>query len=276
MGSPMAALSHRPSGSTSLDAATTLAAAQARPQHVPPSQFLVLDLVQPGQSRLECEGAAGEHHRVPEVRRRHLEAERPQEVRRVLGHRPLRHAEVAGAPHDQAAVEPGLGRHPVERRLAVHLLVAHRDELAPGSERPPTALHDDLVAALGVQAPERAHDRAPVGRADEHGGQSTRRRPVCRVPAVGDELDAVGHLRGESALDGNGRRARRGELDGGCCDPAPHGHARPPVTTPLRDCSSRRTCSARPACRGRGADRLRRRGAARTRSNRRGPASWPQ
>ena len=178
------------------------------------------------------------------------------------------------APHDQAAVEPGLGRHPVERRLPVRLLVAHRDELAPGSERPPAALHDDLVAALGVQAPERPHDRAPVGRADEHGGRRARCRPVRRVPAVGHELDAVGHLRGQPALDGDVRRPRRGSLTAAAAI-----RLHTVMASPLdagRDRSSRRRARARPACRGRGADRLRRRGAARTRWSRRGPASWPQ
>ena len=77
---------------------------------------------------LEREGAAGEHDRVTEVRRGDLEAERPQEIRRVLRHRPLRHAQVARTPHDEAAVEPRLGRHPVEGGLPVDLLVADRDE----------------------------------------------------------------------------------------------------------------------------------------------------
>ena len=120
-----------------------------------------------------------------------------QEVRCVLGHGPLRHAEVAAAPHDEAAVEPGLGRHPVERGLPVGLLVAHRDELAPGSERPPAALHDDLVAALRVQPAERPHDRAPVRRADEHG------RPA-RPPA-----GCVGYQRSASSSTPSGILAVR-------------------------------------------------------------------
>ena len=197
-------------------------APQLRAQHGAPPELLVLDLLQPRQRRLERERATGVHDGVAEVRRGHLEAQRPEVVRCVLRHRPLRHAEVAPAPHDEAAVEPGLGRHPLERGPPVGLLVAHRGELAPGSERPATALHDHLVPALRVQAAERAHHGAPVGSSDKHGRQLA--RWSGGVPAVGQELHAVGHLGTQATLDRDGSRQWRREFDHGCCDPAPHGH----------------------------------------------------
>ena len=200
-------------------------AAQLGAQDGAPAELLVLDLVDPGQCHLEREGAARVHDGVADVRRRDLERQRLDEVRRVLRDRPLRHAEVAPAPHDEAAVEPRLRRHPLQRRMAVGLLVADGIPFPLGPERPPAALDHHLVATLGIQPSERADDVPPVRRADQHGRPAT--RSLGGEPAVGQQDGAVGHLGRQVALDRDIGGVGRGELDQRRCHPAPHGHVDP-------------------------------------------------
>ncbi len=103
-----------------------LGTADLRPEHGAETEFLVLELVRPAQRHLEGERPAGVDEGVPGVRRRDVERHGLEELGRVGGDRPLRHAEVAGAPGHETTVEPGLTRHPVQRGVAVGLLVSER------------------------------------------------------------------------------------------------------------------------------------------------------
>ena len=75
---------------------------------------------------------------------------------------------------------------------AVGDLVHERVEVAAGAECAANALHEDVVAARGVDGPEEHGDRPPaaVRSADQECPRGIRRQWLV---VVGDQLDAVAH-----------------------------------------------------------------------------------
>ena len=121
------------------------------------------------------EGAAVDGLVAPEVpgrrddRRDRLEMRRP-----ARGGEPRRLADVGTAGHADVAVAPVLGRDPLDRVVAVVVLVEVREELAVGVEAAAHVLHGDDVAALRellVEVLAGALSDLVVGRAHEHDRQ---------------------------------------------------------------------------------------------------------
>src|SRR5262249_39714068 len=114
--------------------------------------------------------------------------------------------EIARAEQSDSTAEPPLPAQPLERGAAITLLIAKGIEPATRVEGAAYALHHDLVAAFGEDAREQAtNGAAVVRRAHEHDRD---RFGAARHVAVGQEHNAVGHPRGQPALDFDVARVR--------------------------------------------------------------------
>ena len=162
-----------------------------------------------------------------ELRRGDRGREGAELVARLRGDRPLHQPHVARADHAHRALAPRLLAQPAQRRQAVGALVERR-EAPSGAERPAHALHDDLEAALGEQAPvDDAEEAVPAVR----GAHEDRRRLVSRRArgdvAVGEQDHAVVHLGGQVAQDLDVAGLRRGQVQRPAEDLAEQAHEPP-------------------------------------------------
>jgi len=190
----------------------------------------------PRERGVEREGAA----RVgvaAELRGGDVQDQGPELGTGVARDRPLHVAEVARAHRAERAAEPGLLLQPGDGGEGVVALFAEGIEVAARSERAAAALHDDLEAALGEEAPEEHAPpaAAPVRRSHEQRGDFSSPAPARHV-AVGEQDDAVGHGDLEVCLDDDIVGLRGGELEEAPHEPARDGHRRTlvPLGSPVK------------------------------------------
>ena len=181
--------------------------------------LLAVDDVGPAAHRAQAEGVVVVDPRGVDVGRRvaggdALEVRVPER-----GDGPLRVAVVGLAGHADVAVAPRLGRHPVERLVAVLGLV---DERLVDALRAPAAAHVLDHAGVAPSRPVLAVRRhgavglgLAVGHADEDGGEGRRHARAVGQVDVGQKAHAVRHRHPDVAADrAAGYRRRRA---GGQC-----------------------------------------------------------